>query len=320
MAVNSDQVNCARRSSFGLLSVLLTVALVGSASAQSQASCQFSSTFNRHFLNSSNTGYVDLGPSGINDYGTVVGYAQDEVTFSIKGFTRWSNGTINYYQHSSNGTAMATFLMDRSNGGTTIGVTGGQFALAYLNGTPFTLQGSTVTPITMTIGGTTYKQFTVSAINHSGTMVGTFKDASGKIHAFKRSGNGSAVALDYPGAAETMASGINDNGTVVGTYSKTLPPHDWRQGFIYSSGKWATLNYPNSGLQTMLNGISNANLIIATTVQSSNALNSYIYLNGVFKKIVLPNSMNPTYAFGVSLGNGLITGFSGYTGYIASCK
>lgn len=106
----------------------------------------------------------------------------------------------------------------------------------------------------------------------------------------------------------------------MGTYSKTLSPNEWKRGFIYNNGQWATLNYPSSTLQTILSGISNTNLILATTVQGSNALNSFIYLNGTFKKIVLPNSTNPTYAFGVSLEKRLITGFSGYTGYIATCK
>jgi hypothetical protein len=67
-------------------------------------------------------------------------------------------------------------------------------------------------------------------------------------------------------------------------------------------------------------GISNGNLIIATTNQGSTSLNSYIYLNGRFKKMVMPNSNVPTYAFGVSLNKGLITGFSGFTGFVAACK
>jgi hypothetical protein len=104
------------------------------------------------------------------------------------------------------------------------------------------------------------------------------------------------------------------------SYSKFVSPNTWNHGFIYNNGQWATLNYPDSTLQTTLSGISNANLIVGTTIKGSTTTGSFLYQNGTFKKIVMPNSNVPTYAYGVSLGRGLITGFSGYTGFIASCK
>ncbi len=295
----------------------MIVAASFGAFAQTQASCQFTN-FNRRF--SVNNGTRVLVPRGVNDYSTVVGDAQDDIDFSVRAFTRSSSGAIAYYRHSSNGTAVDTSFTDRSNGGTTIGVAGSQFALATTAGTPFTLQGSTFTPLTMTIGGTSYNKFTVWGINRWGTIVGAFTDSSGKLHGFKRFSDGKAIALDYPGSAQTTATAINDNGTIVGSYSNRASPNTWNHGFIYNNGQWATLNYPDSTLQTTLSGISNANLIVGTTVKGSTATGSFMYQNGTFKKIVMPNSNVPTYASGVSKGNGLITGFSGYTGFIAVCK
>jgi hypothetical protein len=52
----------------------------------------------------------------------------------------------------------------------------------------------------------------------------------------------------------------------------------------------------------------------------SSSILCFIYVNGTFKKIVMPNSSNPTYAYAVSPNKGLITGFSGYKGYIATCN
>jgi hypothetical protein len=245
-------------------------------------------------------------------YRTVVGDGYDDTDFMEKGFTRWSNGTFSYYQRSSNGTPIQTWFYDRNNAGTTIG-----FTLTGTTTSPFTLKGATFTPLTMTIGGTTYKHFHVAGINRWGTIVGFYYDASGVAHSFKRYSDGTAVALNYPGAAETYAYGINDNGTVVGWYSKQLPPNRWKHGFIYHSAQWASVSYPNT--ETTLQGISNANLIIATTMQGSTALNSYIYVNGTFKNMVMPNSNVPTYAFGISPNKELITGFSGLKGYIATC-
>lgn len=303
--------------SAGVFALILIVFVP--AQAQTQASCQFT-TFNNRVFVSSSSGYRFLVPRGVNDYGTVVGEAQDDGDFSVGGFTRSSGGGVSYYQHNSTD----TFFTDRTNGGVTIGVTGGgQSALGNMTGTPFTLKGSTFTPLTMTIGGKTYSKFTVWGTNSWGTTVGTYADSSDYPHGFKRFSNGNTVGLDYPGAAETMATAINDNGTIVGSYSKSLPPNAWWHGFIYSNGKWATLNYPNSTLETMLSGISNGNLIVGTTVTGRSSVTvtgSFLYKSGTFRKIAMPDSNVPTNAFGVSPNKGLITGYSGYKGFIAVCK
>jgi hypothetical protein len=314
MAVQSNQLSFFRRARLALLAVSMLVLLVARAHAQTQASCQFT-TFNIRFsLNSG--GMLDLIPQGVNDYGTVAGSAYNNADLSVKGFTRFSGGGISYYQHGSSDTSFT----DRGNSGVNLGVYGSSTALASASGTPFTMQGSTVTPVSMTINGKAYSKFTVWGTNRWGSIVGAFADSSGKIHAFKRFSNGSAIQLDYPGAVHTVASAINDNDTIVGFYSKTASPSLWRHGFIYNNNRWATVDYPDSTLQTELSGISNANLITATTIKGSNALNSFIYVNGTFKKIVMPNSGNPTYAYGVSPNKGFITGFSGFKGYVASCK
>jgi hypothetical protein len=318
MSIRPDQLSYVRFSSSFALGVLILVTVVSSAGAQTQASCQFT-TFTTRFFISSSSGYRFLVPRGVNDYGTVVGEAQDDGDFSVRAFTRSSGGGISYYRHNS----MDTFFTDRTNAGVTIGVVGGQFALGSMNGTPFKLQGSTFTPSTFKLGGKTYSKFTVWGTNRWGTIVGTYADSSGYAHGFKRYSDGSAVALDYPGSAETVASAINDNGTVVGSYTRYLSPNAWWHGFIYNNGKWATLSYPSSTLETMLSGISNANLIVGTTVTGRSSVTvqgSFLYQNGTFKKIVMPNSSVPTYAHGVSPGKGLITGFSGYTGFVAMCK
>ncbi len=318
MPTNLNQQSLFWRSTLALLGVLMFVSLAISANAQTQASCQFY-TFNTHFFISASSGYRTLVPRGVNDYGTVAGHAGDDGDFSVRGFTRYSGGSISYYRHSSSD----TFFTDRTNSGLTVGTAGGQFALGSMNGTPFTLQGSTFTPLTMTIGGKTYSKFTVWGANRYGSTVGAYADASGNAHGFKRFSNGSAIALDYPGSAETVASAINDNGTVVGSYTKYLPPNAWWHGFIYSNGKWATLNYPSSSLETMLTGISNSNLIVGSTVtgRSSVTINgSFMYKGGTFKKIVLPNSNVPTSVNGVSPTKSLIAGTSGYTGFTATCQ
>jgi uncharacterized membrane protein len=300
-------------SCFSFLAVLILVVGVSPASAQTQASCQFVKFNTRFFVN---YGHRILDPRNVNDNGTVVGDAYDDADFSVRGFTRFPDGSITYYKRSN----PETYFMDRGNSGITVGVTGPAFSLGTTAGTPFLLKDSTFTPLTMTIGGTTYKKSTAWSINRWGTTVGAFTDSSGKRHGFKRFSDGKAIALDFPGAAQTEAMAINDNGTIVGYYSKTPSPNLWRHGFIYNNGQWAKLNYPSSTLQTELTGISDSNLIIATTIKGSNSIGSFLYKSGTFKKIVMPNSNVSTSANGISPGKNLITGFSGYKGFIATCK
>lgn len=297
---------------------LVAVSFMSQVQAQTQATCQFT-TFNRLFLIPG--GNRILVPRGVNDYGTVVGDAQDNTDFSIRAFTRSAGGGISYYRHTTNGLAGNTTFTDRTNGGANIGVADSstQTYLASARGTPFTLQGSTFTPLRMTISGTTYSKFTVWGMNRWGTSVGVFKDSSGKMRGFKRYSDSKGIPLDYPGAVETVAVSVNDSGTIVGWYSNHLPPNEWRHGFIYSNGNWATLNYPST-LQTSLTGISNTNLIVGSTIKGTNETGSFLYQNGTFKDIVLSNAGGLVTAVrGVSPNKGLITGFNGYAGFIASC-
>ena len=85
------------------------------------------------------------------------------------------------------------------------------------------------------------------------------------MQGFKSFSDGNAIALDFPGSAETIASAINDNGAIIGSYSRFLRSNAWWHGFIYSNGQWATLDFP--GQQTMLSGISNGNLIVGNTLK-----------------------------------------------------
>ncbi len=313
MAGKSDQRNIIRSLGLALVAVFALAICADIANAQSQASCQFT-TFNRQLSINGHT-HV-LVPRGVNDYNTVVGSDEDEASFIVRGFTRWSDGSLTYFRHDN---FTDTVFTDRDNSGTDVGAAGPPTSLASADGVPFELKGSTFTARAMTIGNTTYTKFTIWGTNRWGTTVGAFKDSSGKMHGFKSFSDGNAIALDFPGSAETAAGAINDSGTIVGTYSNHLAPNEWRHGFIYSNGKWATLDYPAT-LQTTLSGISNGNLIVGTTIKGTTETGSFIYKNGTFKKIVLPNSNVPTYGRGVSPNKGLIAGFSGQTGFIAACK
>ncbi len=57
-------------------------------------------------------------------------------------------------------------------------------------------------------------------------FIGTYKDSNGLQHGFLQNPDGSApVQLDYPGAAVTIAFGINPGGVIVGQYSASGNVH-----------------------------------------------------------------------------------------------
>jgi uncharacterized membrane protein len=61
--------------------------------------------------------------------------------------------------------------------------------------------------------GTTY-----TGANNRGEFVGTYTDAAGTLHGFRRDRKGRFTTIDPPGSLATFANGINDHGEIVGYY------------------------------------------------------------------------------------------------------
>ena len=99
----------------------------------------------------------------------------------------------------------------------------------------------------------------VLGINDKGEMVGMYQYPGAlNFHGFLRQ-NGSFISIDDPTAQfGTMAFGINDSGTIVGSF-------DNAKGFVYSNGTYRTLDapqLPGEPHQTQLNGINNLGWIV----------------------------------------------------------
>ena len=89
-----------------------------------------------------------------------------------------------------------------------------------------------------------------------------------------------------------------------------------QNGFIYSQGNWATLNYPGS-LFTDLVGVSNEGVIVGNATDLDLA---FRYENGKFKTIVGPKGVGVTVT-GISPRFGLIVGTAGANGgFVATCQ
>jgi probable HAF family extracellular repeat protein len=281
---------------FILCVCLLVVTVVSLASGVQAQTQQASCTFHTFSLTQSPR---MITVTGVNDYGTVVGYADfgEGASRQEKAFIHYSGGGSTYWLPS--GAKNSAF-----GGRNDDGVTTGAYGDSSNHTDAFLLKGSTLTPIVRPYGAGP------GGINKYNSVVGTYIDGNGNAHGFKRYSDGNVIHLTYPGALGTRAYGINDTSTIVGFYNGT---DSAEHGFIYKNGQWASLQFPNATQSTELYGISNSNVIVG-----QGQAHGYMYNDGTFKEIAVPGSAE-TQVRAIAPG-GLIAGMADLThGFLASC-
>jgi hypothetical protein len=276
--------------------LVLCSATLSHAQVQTQASCNFS-LFQAPGL-----------VSGGNDFRTTVGQSSSN---PARGFIHYSGGGVSYFSAPN---AASTNFTGRNDGGVSIGSYSPQGTTISKG---FILQGSTFTSFDhpKSVGGTI-----VTGINKWNSSVGWYFDSSSIPHGFKRYSNGGLASLNYPGASQgTTALGINDYGTVVGSFGGSNGQH----GFLYHGGTWAKVDYPSgSPGNTSLDGISNSNVVVGH-FQRLGTYISFLYANGVFKNIFVPNA-DSTQVTDIA-GKGVISGNAAFSdgsvkAFTATCQ
>ena len=96
--------------------------------------------------------------------------------------------------------------------------------------------------------------------------MGAYTDSSNREHGFIDQ-DGKLTVINYPGAANTSPSGLNDNDVVVGTYYNS----DFSQyhGFVWKNGESKSVSDPTDIDHTSANGINNAGEIVGTLGNSN---------------------------------------------------
>jgi probable HAF family extracellular repeat protein len=105
-----------------------------------------------------------------------------------------------------------------------------------------------------TILGTNFSE--AFKINDRGDIVGRFLDDNNFSHGFLFS-KGVLTTLDFPGASQTQALGINESGTVVGFWD-LLDADGFEiaeHGFTWKNGAFTEVNFPGAA-DTFLAGIN----------------------------------------------------------------
>jgi hypothetical protein len=217
-------------------------------------------------------------------------------------------------------------------------------------------------------GGTT-KIFTapksrmtfINGRNGFGANVGYYLDNSSvpHVHGFVLQGT-VFTTLNHPNAANTWLLGINQLGTMAGSFSASSGTKGFldtngtyktvaysgatnttahavndngvvvgsysnslvNHGFIWRSGTFTTVDYPLAKYGTVLSGINNSGLIVGNHI-SADKIFGFLYVNSTFKNIVYSGASYTT-AGGIN-NNGLISGQIVLTngaslGYTAVCR
>src|ERR1700687_3057193 len=80
-------------------------------------------------------------------------------------------------------------------------------------------------------------------VNNSGQIVGTIYDDEGHRHGFQMDLLGGYGAIDFPGATDSQAIGINPDGLIVGGYFDGSHTH----GFLFNGGGDPTIGAADVG-------------------------------------------------------------------------
>jgi probable HAF family extracellular repeat protein len=103
--------------------------------------------------------------------------------------------------------------------------------------------------------------------------------------------NGVFSQLDFPGATETTAFGINASGTIVGIYTNGTIQHS----FIYQNAVYTDLNYPGANW-TDATAINDLGVVVGFYQDATFNVNGFMYYKGQFAQI----NVQPSHSTGVS--------------------
>jgi hypothetical protein len=276
---------------------------------------------------------VGTHPHGINRWGTVVGDTQsptgsgrgsNPLPQTALGFVRYSNGAFKTYM-APNSVALAsnasqTHFTRRNALGVTVGWYMDSSATSHSHG--LVVAGSS----TATVDYPGATDTILFGVNYRHTMVGIYSLFGGFSDAYGgfELKNGVFTNVHMPGSVTTHLSSISDKGVTVGWYNveSTTPFH----GFRLANGVYKTIDSPRSGNGTFPNDINSSGVIVGTynlsSVGASFNTSGFIYINGIFKSVKVPNFPYST-VDGIN-GYGYVTGTaygsSGSTAFTAHCK
>jgi probable HAF family extracellular repeat protein len=93
------------------------------------------------------------------------------------------------------------------------------------------------------------------------------------------------VAINFPGASDTSANGINNFGTIVGWYTRAGVTH----GFRLSNQHFTTIDFPGA-VATEVHGISNLGDMVGKFETANGKTHGFLLRQGVFRVLDFPGA------------------------------
>ncbi len=123
-------------------------------------------------------------------------------------------------------------------------------------------------------------------------------------------------SISVPGATRTFASGINNMGQIVGSYSDSNG--GWH-GYVYTNGTFTNfLDVPGANPTTPIEigGINDAGEIVGSILSPSPNGRGFLYSDGIFTDIYYPQSFSTT-AKGINNAGQILVG-TGFVDFVLS--
>jgi hypothetical protein len=138
-------------------------------------------------------------------------------------------------------------------------------------------------------------------LNDKGIAVGFYTDANGINHAYKLNQNtGKFSAIVPPGGTNALATGINDNGDVVGFLTA---PGGSVVGFLLKGTTFTEFDFPNSTNTTPF-GVNKSDQIVGGYVDSAGKMHGFLLSNPLshahWQSINDPNGVGTTTVNGIN--------------------
>ena len=119
--------------------------------------------------------------------------------------------------------------------------------------------------------GSTYTE--ANAINNWALMAGTYTKSDGMSSGgFISTDQGTCSEVDYPGAASTTLGGINDTGTITGSYWPNFAGA--YHGFVLTGSTFAAVDVPKAKA-TSIGQVNNNNWFVGFYIDHKNQMHSF---------------------------------------------
>lgn len=153
-------------------------------------------------------------------------------------------------------------------------------------------------------------RFSLNGENSAGTIVGYYISTTAHGDAgFIDTPNGPATQVVYPGAISTALLGINDAGTVFGTYSLASDAQTGAShGFVYASGAFRSIDIPGANLTTVTD-VEGA-VTVGTYFDVSHVQHGFVQNGQSLSSFDAPGATNGTSLSGVTPAGEIVGTFT----------